>query len=255
MEQEFLVDVPTEENETAPVDAVVTPPEEPEILDMGKESEEGDNPKGEGEQEETEPEYTDEEIQQNTEAAVSEAESVADFLSQHGINYDEMIQEYSQNGQLSERAYRELEEKAGLPRVMVDSYCAGQQARYELWVGHVKSMVGGEENYAELMAFANETYSDSEKDAFDRAINSGDPQAARMVLDALVYRYQEANPEYDDDGYEFEGQATNEPDVDGYSSPEEMYEVMEDPRIDTDPMFRAVHEARLFRTPWLHTNS
>ena len=115
-------------------------------------------------------------------------------------------------------------------------------------------MVGGEENYAELMAFANETYSDSEKDAFDRAINSGDPQAARMVLDALVYRYQEANPEYDD-GYEFEGQATNEPDVDGYSSPEEMYEVMEDPRMDTDPMFRAVHEARLFRTPWLHTNS
>ena len=254
MEQEFLVDVPTEENETAPVDAVVNPPEEPEIPDMGKESKEGDNPEGEGEQEETEPEYTDEEIAQNTEAAVSEAESVADFLSQHGINYDEMIQEYSQNGQLSERAYRELEEKAGLPRVMVDSYCAGQQARYELWANHVKSMVGGEENYAELMSFANETYSDSEKDAFDRAINSGDPQAARMVLDALVYRYQEANPEYDD-GYEFEGQATNEPDVDGYSSPEEMYEVMEDPRMDTDPMFRAVHEARLFRTPWLHTNS
>lgn len=254
MEQEFLVDVPTEENETAPVDAVVTPPVEPQTPPEEELTEEEQEGNPEEEPEEKEPEYTDEEISDNTEAAVSEAESVADFLNQHGIDYDSMVQEYAQNGTLSEKTYKELQEKAGIPRVMVDSYCAGQQARYELWANHVKSMVGGEDNYAELMDFANETYSDAEKDAFDRAINSGDPQAARMVLDALVYRYTEAYPDADD-GYEYEGQATNEPDVEGYTSPEEMYEVMEDPRMDTDPMFRAVHEARLFNTPWLNTNS
>ena len=115
-------------------------------------------------------------------------------------------------------------------------------------------MVGGEDNYKELIQFASETYSNGEKEAFDRAINSGDPQAARMVLDALIYRYNEANPSYDD-GYEYEGQTSQMPDIEGYNTPEEMYEAMEDPRMYTDPDFRAVHDARLMRTKFLNNNN
>lgn len=178
----------------------------------------------------------------------SEAQSVASFLASKGIDYDNLVAEYSRDGKLSEQTYRQFD-KAGLPRSMVDAYCAGQQALYESWVDHVKGIAGGEENYAELMKFASATLSDKEKEAYDLAVNSGDMGTARMAVEALLYRY---NQEYPDDGYDYEGSDSDSAVVvTGFKTLDEAVAAQEDPRMYTDPDYARMFNLRLMKTPFL----
>ena len=205
------------------------------------------------EEKEEEPEREDpdaltDEIAENN----ADADSVAKFLKDKGINYDEMVAAYTQNGELTAQQYEKLRE-AGLPRSMVDSYCAGQQALYERWVDHVQSYAGGAENYQALMEYASQTMTPREKNAYDAAVNSGDADRARIAVEALLYRFQQDNPYPDEPDYEGYAGA-QEPAVKGFVSPEEAYAMQEDPRMFTDPAFQRLFNQRLMKTPFLVNN-
>src|SRR6056300_674337 len=109
-------------------------------------------------------------------------------------NYNEAVveasQEFFQNdGQLSEETYKKLEE-VGLPRDLVDSYAAGQQALLQSEEAQIKGVAGGD--YDQMAEWANEHLPQEEIDAFDEAVTSGTVQQAKLAVQGLYARYQNA---------------------------------------------------------------
>jgi len=109
-------------------------------------------------------------------------------------NYNEAVveasQEFFQNdGQLSEETYKKLEE-VGLPRDLVDSYAAGQQALLQSEEAQIKGVAGGD--YDQMAEWANEHLPSEEVDAFDEAVTSGSVQQAKLAVQGLYARYQNA---------------------------------------------------------------
>jgi len=109
-------------------------------------------------------------------------------------NYNEAVVEASQeffanDGQLSDETYQKLEE-VGLPRDLVDSYAAGQQALLQSEETQIKGVAGGD--YDAMAEWANEHLPSEEVDAFDEAVTSGSVQQAKLAVQGLHARYQNA---------------------------------------------------------------
>ncbi len=115
--------------------------------------------------------------------------------TQENSNYNEAVVEASQeffanDGQLSEETYKKLEE-VGLPRDLVDSYAAGQQALMQGEEAEIKGVAGGE--YDQMAEWANEHLPQEEIDAFDEAVTGGTVSQAKLAVQGLYARYQNAN--------------------------------------------------------------
>ena len=107
-------------------------------------------------------------------------------------NYNEAVVEASQeffsnDGQLSEETYKKLEE-VGLPRDLVDSYAAGQQALMQGEEAEIKGVAGGQ--YDQMAEWANEHLPQEEIDAFDEAVTGGTVSQAKLAVQGLYARYQ-----------------------------------------------------------------
>ena len=114
--------------------------------------------------------------------------------NQEAGNYNEAVveasQEFFQNdGQLSEETYQKLEQ-IGLPRDLVDSYAAGQQALMQSEESEIKGVAGGQ--YDQMAEWANEHLPSEEIDAFDEAVTGGTVQQAKLAVQGLYARYQNA---------------------------------------------------------------
>jgi len=133
----------------------------------------GQAPK-EDEQVEEEAEDNEEQTEENTsEAYKAVAEASKEF--------------FENDGQLSEETYNALE-KAGLPRDLVDSYAAGQQALLASEEGQIKSVAQG--NYDAMAEWANENLPQEEIDAFDEVVTGGSISQAKLAVQGLYARYQ-----------------------------------------------------------------
>ena len=137
-------------------------------------------PASEEQQQEEEPQQTEENENENDKPEAG--------------NYNEAVVEASKeffenDGQLSEETYQKLE-KVGLPRDLVDSYAAGQQALLQNEEAQIKGVAGGE--YDQMAEWANEHLPSEEVDAFDEAVTSGSVQQAKLAVQGLYARYQNA---------------------------------------------------------------
>ena len=111
-------------------------------------------------------EESTEESEQVEEKAEDETEQTEENTSEAYQAVAEASKEFFENdGQLSEETYNTLE-KAGLPRDLVDSYAAGQQALLQSEEGQIKGVAQG--NYDEMATWANENLPQEEIDAFMR---------------------------------------------------------------------------------------
>ena len=96
---------------------------------------------------------------------------------------------FENDGQLSEETYNALE-KAGLPRDLVDSYAAGQQALLQSEEAQIKGVANGQ--YDAMAEWANENLPQEEIDAFDEAVTGGTINQAKLAVQGLYARYQNA---------------------------------------------------------------
>ena len=130
----------------------------------------------EAEQSETEVENKEKQTEENTsEAYQTIAEASKEF--------------FENDGTLSEETYNALE-KAGLPRDLVDSYAAGQQALLQSEEAQIQSVANGQ--YDAMAEWANENLPQEEIDAFDEAVTGGTVQQAKLAVQGLYARYQNA---------------------------------------------------------------
>lgn len=101
-------------------------------------------------------------------------------------------------------------------------------------------IVGGEQQYSQMIGWAKETLSDQEISMYDAVMDKGDPLACYFAVNALAFRYQEAQGY---DGQMLTGKAPSN--QQGFRSQAELVRAMSDPRYDSDPAYRADVAAKL----------
>ena len=98
----------------------------------------------------------------------------------------------------------------------------------------LKNVVGGEQNYANMLQWAQSNLSKQEIDMYDAVMARGDVNSAFFAVNSLAQRYQ------DRVGYEGKMLTGNAPSSKGdtYRSQAEMVAAMSDPKYDVDPAYR-----------------
>ena len=131
---------------------------------------------------------------EETEQPEEQQEEQTDDNKEEAGDYNEAVVEASKeffenDGKLSEDTYKKLE-GIGLPRDLVDSYAAGQQALLQSEEAQIKGVAG--DSYDQMAEWANEHLPQEEIDAFDEAVTSGTVSQAKLAVQGLYARYQNA---------------------------------------------------------------
>lgn len=101
-------------------------------------------------------------------------------------------------------------------------------------VSQLKGLVGGESQYNEMLGWAGQNLSEKEIEMYDSIMDKGDPAAAFFAVQALAYRYQDANGV---EGNLVQGKAPAS-NTGAFRSQAELVQAMSDPRYDNDPAYR-----------------
>lgn len=111
-----------------------------------------------------------------------------------------------------------------------DSPQVGMTAEY---ADSLKSSVGGEEQYNEMLGWAGQNLTDKEIEAYDSVMENGDPSAAYWAVQALSLRYKDSNGV---EGNLVQGKPPGAGDT--FRSQAEVVQAMSDPRYEKDPAYR-----------------
>jgi hypothetical protein len=171
--------------------------------------------------------------QQNTDPAKATQEQAEQAVQQAGLDFGSLTNEYETNGGLTDASYEALA-KAGIPKEIVDQFISGQEAARSIARNEVHSIVGGAEQYGQLVGWAKDNLDAGEIAAFNKIANGGDLSAIKIAVQGLKSRYDNAF------GSEPNLVADNlgAGSVTGYRSKAEMTKDMADPRYQNDPAFR-----------------
>lgn len=111
-------------------------------------------------------------------------------------------------------------------------------------VTQLKSIVGGEKNYDNMVQWAQSALSEQESQMFDMVMQRGDPVAAFFAVRSLAYAYNDA---IGYDGQMIQGKAPSQS-GNQFRSQQEVVAAMSDPRYDNDPAYRKDVQNKLERS-------
>ena len=100
--------------------------------------------------------------------------------------------------------------------------------------GQLKGMVGGEQEYTNLLGWAKDNFTEQEITMYDSIMESGNAQAAFFAVQALALRYQDS---IGTEGQLIQGKAASDASQ-GFRSQAELVQAMSDPRYDNDSAYR-----------------
>jgi len=163
----------------------------------------------------------------------AEADEAAKTLASKGLQMDAFTAEFTEKGELSETSYKALED-AGIPKAMVDSFIAGQQALASQRDAVGMEAAGGEEAFKQMAEWAAASLPASERALFNKTVAEGSVDQIRFAVAGLKARYEATNgrePKLTGGGQGGE-QA-------GFRSQAEMVSAMSDPRYKVDAAYRA----------------
>ena len=191
-----------------------------------------------------------EDTAEEAEEETAEAESDEDVE----INLLDELWEYEANNEeFHEEALEELKgmdpvELAKMHieyRKQVETGETGGRDFSEQDITELKGIVGGEENYTNMIQWAQGALNETEVNMFDAVMAKGDPLAAFFAVRALAYAYN------DSIGYEgnmVQGKAPKQSN-DQFRSQAEVVAAMGDPRYENDPAYRRDIMQKLERSP------
>jgi len=131
---------------------------------------------------------------QKTETSKSDGklEIAEQAVSDAGLDMSSLQKEYSEKGELDAKSYEALE-KVGISKQYVDNYIAGQEAIANQQAVEIKETVGGDEAYQEMVDWASKNMTEGEKQAYNKAVNSGDMDTVKLAVNALKGQFERAN--------------------------------------------------------------
>ena len=112
-------------------------------------------------------------------------------------------------------------------------------------ITQLKSIVGGDKNYTNMIDWAQKSLNEQEVKMFDAVMERGDPLAAFFAVRSLAYAYNDA---IGYDGNMVQGKAPRQSN-DQFRSQQEVVRAMGDPRYDDDPAYRREVMDKLERSP------
>jgi len=112
-------------------------------------------------------------------------------------------------------------------------------------IKELKGVVGGEQNYANMIDWAQKSLNEQEVKMFDAVMQKGDPLAAFFAVRSLAYAYNDA---VGYDGNMVQGKAPRQSN-DQFRSQQEVVTAMGDPRYEDDPAYRRDIMEKLDRSP------
>ena len=206
------------------------------VEDMASAYESLEQKLGSQDEEEHEEEYEEEEGQDDLDAIAEELEEI-------GIDFDSLSQEFAELGGLSEDSYDTLID-AGIPRAIVDQFIDGQMAVAEQMQEEAFEQVGGQEAYADMVAWASDSLPEASIDAFNNAVNSGNIESANLAIQGLQAQYRSVH------GSEPSLVMGETKSVTGgvFDSAAQLTAAMRDPRYSTDSAYRQQVASKLQRS-------
>ena len=131
---------------------------------------------------------------QKTEVSKSDGklEIAEQAVADAGLDMSSLQKEYSEKGELDDKSYEALE-KVGISKQYVDNYIAGQEAIANQQAVEIKETVGGDEAYQEMVDWASKNMAEGEKQAYNKAVNSGDMDTVKLAVNALKGQFERAN--------------------------------------------------------------
>ncbi len=136
-------------------------------------------------------EQEQEEVQQEEEQSTDEQDDTQEEDSNTNDVIVEASKEFFENdGVISEETYKNLAE-AGLPKELVDSYAAGQQALQQSEEGSIKSVADG--NWDQMAEWAANNLSPEEVNTFDDIVQNGSVEQAKLATKGLYAQFKAEN--------------------------------------------------------------
>lgn len=189
---------------------------------------EGQEPKQEPEsqeqQKEDSPEAT---LQTEVDTQNKAAEDMKADLTNKGIDFDKLSDEYDKNGSLSEDSLKKLEE-AGYPKSVVSAYIAGLEATAEKFVNEVMTHVGGADKYRQIAQFIATS---GQADAYNALLEKANLSEIKLALDGIQARMQARTGRT---GRSILGGGDSGKVDNGFGSKQEMVKAMSDKRYGRD---------------------
>jgi len=147
----------------------------------------------------------------------------------------ELDTEFTTNGGLSDEYYDKLN-KMGIPSKVVDKYLDGLKSEASLFTNNVYSLAGGEENYNDIKAWAEDTYSQKELDI----IASGTHEEILFKMKGVKAEY-ESKVKQGDSGRLYGNKGSN---GSGYKDQQEYLLDVMSPEYRKNPKYKAKVEAK-----------
>ena len=189
----------------------------------------------------------EEEPQEEAQEEESEAPAEVSVL-------DRMWEEATSGKEFSEELTKEINEMA--PTDIANAYLDYRQKQEQQptagsrdfstdEITQLKSIVGGDKNYTNMIDWAQKSLNEQEVKMFDAVMQKGDPLSAFFAVRSLAYAYNDA---IGYDGNMVQGKAPRQSN-DQFRSQQEVVKAMADPRYDEDPAYRRDVMEKLERSP------
>jgi len=156
-------------------------------------------------------------------------------------NFLDQLWEEGTNNKLSKETFEKLSKMnpVDVAKMAMQQRSQAQQAPQsreftDKDVQQIHGLVGGEENYNNMMSWANQNVPEQEVKLYDAVMDKGDTLAAYFAVQAMALRYQD---KVGRDGQLVTGKAPKQT-SDVFNSQQEMVKAMEDPRYNDDPAYR-----------------
>ena len=136
-----------------------------------------------------------EDQQEQEEGETTDEEEQPDDNTKEDTNTNDVIVEASKeffenDGVISEETYKNLAE-IGLPKELVDSYAAGQQALQQSEEGSIKAVTEG--NWDQMAEWAANNLSPEEVNTFDDIVQNGTVEQAKLAAKGLYAQFKAEN--------------------------------------------------------------
>lgn len=235
-------------------DVVVEETNSGEILQMGTEGA-TDALDGSADEEAPKEETPDEEPQEGTEDTKDSEEDSLDTqresndkaiealgkdLISKGVDFLGAIEEYQNNGELSQKTYEALE-KAGYPKEVIQGFVETRKAIDNKYAQDVMNHVGGEKDFRELQTWMKGNLSKAELDAYNEAVNSDNLNAVKLILDGI--QAKRVAKQGTRRATLLGGASKSAPK--GFSGRDEMIKAMSDPRYGIDRAYTISVERKM----------
>ena len=175
-----------------------------------------------------EPSEETEEAKQDSPVTTLMTDATTEYYDNDGTLSEETLEKFSEMSSKDlVSAYLEMQKNAPQPQAEAEDLTESQ-------VASIRSSVGGEQEYNNIVGWASNNMPQADVDAYDELVGSGNVGAIKLAVAGLKAQYENAN------GYEGKMLSGKAPRTSGdvFRSQQEIVAAMSDPRYDQDPAYR-----------------